>query len=46
MCEFGATMRLLVYLNVSSYSIFRKKLYKRKFIAAFTKNIESPFEKN
>ena len=45
MYEFGATMKLLVYLKFLLYSILLKKLYKIKFIAAFTKNLEIPFEK-
>ena len=45
MYEFRATMKLLVYLKFLLYSILLKKLYKIKFIAAFTKNLEIPFEK-
>ena len=45
MYEFRATMKLLVYLKFLLYSILLKKLYKIKFIAVFTKNLEIPFEK-
>ena len=43
--EFGATMELLVYLKFLLYSILLKNLYKIKFIAAFTINLEISFEK-
>ena len=44
MYEFGATMKLLVYLKVSSVQHFPEKVIQKKIIAALTKNIEISFK--